>query len=208
VFGIELGRLERVAETLWLAAERRSVGRREDSASMTLQDLGNLGDFIAAIAVIVSLVYLARQIRQNTLQLQNNAKAASLAALEASAQSGHQYREVFIKDPEVAALYLKGLRGDSGLTPEERLRFGMLMDSFVRLLQTVFTRSEIYGLNPGGFRHQEATLVSVLGRPGAAQWWLRNRRNFTPEFVARVEKLVAAGSSTLTGPVDPLQESR
>ncbi len=33
---------------------------------MTLQDLGNIGEFVAAIGVIISLVYLARQIRQNT----------------------------------------------------------------------------------------------------------------------------------------------
>ncbi len=31
---------------------------------MTLQDLGNLGEFIGAIAVVISLVYLAAQIRQ------------------------------------------------------------------------------------------------------------------------------------------------
>src|SRR5262245_6188882 len=33
------------------AAEPRSVGRREDAATMTLEDLGNLGDFVGAIGV-------------------------------------------------------------------------------------------------------------------------------------------------------------
>ena len=33
---------------------------------MTLQDLGSIGELISAIAVIVSLAYLAIQIRQNT----------------------------------------------------------------------------------------------------------------------------------------------
>ena len=33
---------------------------------MTLEDLGNLGEFVGAIGVVVSLVYLALQIRQNT----------------------------------------------------------------------------------------------------------------------------------------------
>jgi hypothetical protein len=31
---------------------------------MTLQDLGNIGEFVAAIGVVVSLVYLAVQIRR------------------------------------------------------------------------------------------------------------------------------------------------
>ena len=33
---------------------------------MTLQDLGGLGEFIGAVAVVVSLIYLAVQVRQNT----------------------------------------------------------------------------------------------------------------------------------------------
>ena len=32
---------------------------------MTLSDLGNVGDFLGTIAVLVTLVYLAIQIRQN-----------------------------------------------------------------------------------------------------------------------------------------------
>ena len=33
---------------------------------MSLEDLGNIGEFVAAIGVIISLIYLAVQIRQNT----------------------------------------------------------------------------------------------------------------------------------------------
>lgn len=38
---------------------------------MTLQELGNLGEAVSGIAVIVSLVYLALQIRQNTVALRS-----------------------------------------------------------------------------------------------------------------------------------------
>ena len=34
---------------------------------MTLGELGSLGEFLAAIATLATLVYLALQIRQNTL---------------------------------------------------------------------------------------------------------------------------------------------
>ena len=36
---------------------------------MTIQDLGSLGELIAAVATIATLVYLAMQIRQNTKQV-------------------------------------------------------------------------------------------------------------------------------------------
>ena len=48
---------------------------------MTLQDLGNLGEFIGAIAVVISLVYLAAQIRQNTRALHGSSYAQSAEQL-------------------------------------------------------------------------------------------------------------------------------
>ena len=36
---------------------------------MSLEDLGNIGEFVAAVAVVVSLIYLAVQIGQNTRSL-------------------------------------------------------------------------------------------------------------------------------------------
>ncbi|MBW2725788.1 MAG: hypothetical protein JRE71_15510 [Deltaproteobacteria bacterium] len=39
---------------------------------MTLQDLGNIGEFVGAIGVVTSLVYLALQIRQQSRQINEN----------------------------------------------------------------------------------------------------------------------------------------
>ncbi len=41
---------------------------------MTLEDLGNLGEFLGAIGVIVTLVYLAVQVRQNTRMMRANVR--------------------------------------------------------------------------------------------------------------------------------------
>ena len=39
---------------------------------MTIFELGALGEFVGAIAVVGTLIYLAVQIRQNTLQIRDN----------------------------------------------------------------------------------------------------------------------------------------
>ena len=46
--------------------------------------LGNLGEFVGAIGVVVTLVYLAYQIRQNTRQLEQNVTIAKATAVNAS----------------------------------------------------------------------------------------------------------------------------
>ena len=55
---------------------------------MNLDDLGNLGELIGAVAVVISLAYLAVQIRQNTRSLRaaafKTSPATSQTSLEAS----------------------------------------------------------------------------------------------------------------------------
>ena len=87
---------------------------------MTIQDLGSVGELIAAVATVATLVYLAMQIRQNT-------QALHRAAVHSTVESGHSVRSEFIQNPEVATLYLKGLSDPRSLSQEEALRFGMLM---------------------------------------------------------------------------------
>jgi hypothetical protein len=57
---------------------------------MSLEDLGNIGEFVAAVAVIVSLIYLAVRIRQNT-------RVLCSATHQAWAYHGHGCRAVAAK---------------------------------------------------------------------------------------------------------------
>ena len=46
-------------------------------SQFTLQDLGSLGEFVGALGVVISLIYLARQMRLNTTSI----RAASFNAM-------------------------------------------------------------------------------------------------------------------------------
>ena len=48
---------------------------------MTLEDLGNIGEFVGAVAVVVSLLYLAVQIRQNSRLLRSAASQAAASLM-------------------------------------------------------------------------------------------------------------------------------
>ncbi len=49
----------------------------------TIQDLGAIGEFVSAFAVVVTLIYLALQVRQSTVQ----ARLTSIQAVNASNDS-------------------------------------------------------------------------------------------------------------------------
>lgn len=68
---------------------------------MDLQTLANLGEFLGGVAVIVSLVYVALQVRQNTQSLRTENYGRALDRV-ASMQS------LLSRDTEVSRLFSRG----------------------------------------------------------------------------------------------------
>src|SRR4030095_10645171 len=50
--------------------------RARRGTSMTLQNWGSIGEVVGAIAVVITLIYLAKQIRQNTHAMDEGRKLA------------------------------------------------------------------------------------------------------------------------------------
>ena len=50
--------------------------------TLTIQDLGALGELLGSVAVLATLVYLALQTRQNTLAIGAQLDAAAIAGLQ------------------------------------------------------------------------------------------------------------------------------
>jgi hypothetical protein len=70
---------------------------------MNIQDLGALGELLAAIATIVTLLYLAIQIRQNNTNLQESTSASvnqGWASINSRLSSDEQFAEIFIRGRE------------------------------------------------------------------------------------------------------------
>jgi hypothetical protein len=98
---------------------------------MTIEELGNLGDFLAAIATIITLIYLALQIRQNTSLLK-------LSELRGIQDDADRWRSLLIENKDVASVYRRGLLDPESLDADDRLRFRMLQDQLFFGWQAIF----------------------------------------------------------------------
>ena len=72
---------------------------------MTLDTLGNVGDFVGGVTVIVSLLYLAVQIRQHT-------KAVRSSSYHQAAEQTWNYCLAVAQDPTLAELFARRMAGD------------------------------------------------------------------------------------------------
>lgn len=147
---------------------------------MSLEDLGNLGEFVAAAAVVVSLIYLALQIRQNTDSLREAARRSTQDTI-------YRLNLLFVENPEVAALAMRGAAEAESLDPLKISRLHMLFMTTFLHYQDVYHRSQRSLIEPHLWDVQESHMLRFLQQKGLSAWWDRNKRSLSSDFAQYVD---------------------
>jgi hypothetical protein len=155
---------------------------------MTLQDLGSIGELVGAIATVATLAYLAVQIRQNTVQLRESARAAHLTSLDHTIQSFSQYREILTREGN-ADLYARGLESYVELSAAEKLRFRAIIEEYFFAYNAMFERMSRGAYDNPAWHAQATAAASLLKTQGGREWWNDRKRIFEDEFAAEIERL-------------------
>ena len=170
---------------------------------MSIQDLGAIGELVAAIATVATLIYLAVQLRQNTRALR------SATFQQISAQMG-QNVETITTNADLAEIVAKTLSQDPDLTPAERIRLQGLFVMSMRRIEAVFVQSELGSIDPELATGFENSLLPLLLSSEGAAWWRNASRTFHAAFVAYVNRRLASGAISTTMPslqVGPVNDS-
>jgi hypothetical protein len=145
---------------------------------MNWEAIAAIGQMLGSVAVFVTLGYLAVQIRQNTVALRHSSRRGVI-------QDANAWRYQMIDSPEVAELYLTGLRAPGDLSPNDRFRFRMLLDALFNHWDHAFLFGEQGVI-------QIANIRRILAQPGGAGYWSRARDPgsiFTPAFIEYIDGL-------------------
>ena len=152
-----------------------------------LDALGNLGDFVGGIAVVITLIYLAVQIRLNTRSTRTQSWQAAVASVS------DWSREVGM-DPESVRIIQLGSADFDALSEIESAQFNLLMNSFLRNCENIhyqFTNGAIDESTWSGWAQRT---MSVLEPPGAQAWWRITCDAYSPEFQEFVRKSKPTGA--------------
>lgn len=138
--------------------------------------ISTLADIVAAIAVIVSLIYLAAQVRQANEQ-------SSLAMQRHRADAA---REVVtsVSDSDHLAPILAELGGFPWGDTEDSVRVFMWCHAWMRTEEMNFRMN-----SPEQRATQDQLLRGWLSVPWTAQFWTENRAIYDADFAAHVDEL-------------------
>jgi hypothetical protein len=148
-----------------------------------LQSLANIGEIIGAVTVVLSLIYLAVQIRQSTKaqRTENHSRALDrLAAMQSSLS----------QDDEFSLMFSKGAVDTSKLTPRERIRFTWSLYEAFGAFEFMFHASKTDAIPEEVWRRWSYAVAWWLTFPGVQAWWSSKPLPFTDSFTSFVESLL------------------
>ena len=147
---------------------------------MNLNDLANIGQVIGAVAVVVSLFYVAHQIRQNT----NAVRSATAQAVHEHFANWYQ---LVAADSELSKIVATGLRDYGSLSEEKRVRFIATFMSFLSYSQNAFLKWREKLLAPPLWMGWELVIMNLVCAPGGKAFWKDRGYMFGGEFRRHVE---------------------
>ena len=163
---------------------------------MSIAELGSLGEFVGSLGVIVTLVYLAVQIRANT-----RATKAS-AGFEATHSWAQLNEHVGLSTDELVQPFVGIYEDDfdpSQLTDAQYLRLTLLIRAIFQKLEGQYYLHKYGLLDPGLWEQRSAVCRGMIEVPHLARWWEQEKeaRTFSTEFEAALERSDAIQASVI-----------
>jgi hypothetical protein len=153
--------------------------------NLSIQDWGAIGELVGGVAVIVTLGYLAFQIRDSNRVARLDAQARVLE------MTNHALG--IRTNPSASKIWLTGLADPDRLSPEETHAFYSMMYIQMNSLQITHLNIE---QNPHIREMSGDAAISQLAKyAGFVRWWHDAAQNYGPSMTGMVEKALRQGQS-------------
>jgi len=142
---------------------------------MTLEQYASLGEIFAALSVVASLIYVARQLAQNTAMMR-------VAASSEGVERDSEIVAPIIQSQELAELWMKGDTEFSSLLPADQTRLVFFERRAIVLWHHRFQLRRQH-LVPDAAWHEQVWIIQNIGRRQAVrEAWRAFRGAYEPAF--------------------------
>ena len=145
--------------------------------------IANAAEIVGGVAVIASLLFVARQMRENN-------KSAREANYIQVMQHNKDMGRLIGSDVGMANLYRRGCDDFMGLNPDERWQFGSLMMAMFCDFNQQHTLYNQRRLDQQFWNAIEHNMKFYLARKGVRDWWRSQPFQFDLSFVEYVDALM------------------
>jgi len=149
---------------------------------MNWDAISAVSQMVGSIAVVVSVLYLAVQLRSST-------RVARVAAMDAAAAALRDVTKPFMENAELARIWRTGLENLETLSPDEQARFFHAAHQFLKALETIHYHY-VYGLlDPQLWAGWRDLLHHYVACPGIRFYLTRRNAVFSERFRKFISEL-------------------
>ena len=151
-----------------------------------------ISQFVSSIAVVLSLLYLAKEVQRST-------RVAKVTAQDAAASALREVTNTFMENAEMARIWGTGLEDLSRLSREEQERFFHATHQFLKAFETIHFHHLNGLMDDELWRGWQELLRHYISSPGIARYWEIRSQLFSGRFQEFIRRLEPVGDRRTVG---------
>lgn len=157
---------------------------------MTIAELGNLGEFVSSIAVLISLIYLAIQVKSST-------EAARMSTYQSVVSDFGALNRSMASTPDLSILFVNAMEDFGKLSADEKARVSQLFFVAFHYFENMYYQNQKGYLEDDVWLGWKRLMLTYHSRPGFQSWWALRHEVYSQSFVdflqrAKLDKPVAS----------------
>lgn len=151
---------------------------------MNWDAIGAIGEVLGAVAVVATLLYVARQ-------LDEQSRALTTGVRDSAFQQLQEWNYQVMADPQLSHLFQRGAATDdwSGFSPEERSRLIHVLYSFFKTFENIYLHTAEGSAPPEIWDRNCQVFLAYAAQPGCRRYWNDRRAALDERFVAVLDEM-------------------
>ena len=150
---------------------------------MNWDAINAISQFVSSIAVVLSVLYLGKEVHRST-------RVAKVAAQDAAASAVREVTNTFMESADMSRIWGTGLEDIKTLSREDQARFFHATHQFLKALETIHFHHVNGLMDEQLWCGWQELLRHYIAAPGIARYWELRSQLFSArfrEFVSRLE---------------------
>ena len=141
---------------------------------MNWEAIGAVGEVTGAIAVVITVVYLAVQLRRNTNALKSSTERDISSALSNMAMN--------ISHTEIPDIMLRASEGLQQLDKKEIAQFAYYLNGVLRHFEYAYSQHRLGNLSDDSWQAINQTIKQNFSSVGVQKYWIQRSTSFRLDF--------------------------
>lgn len=149
---------------------------------MNWQAISALAETVAAVGVILSLIYVGVQVRQGTIE-------ARVGVLRTIVHELGRVHDSLAEHGDLADIAVRGFGDYDALSVVERARLSSYLAHLFKLFEQLYVLHAHGAIDAQDWRGFENAMAEIGAYPGVRKWWSTRSHWSRPDFAAYVRDL-------------------